>query len=239
MGYEVLPTGSDPVSKRTTRLTTIESGRSESDTYSGPTAAIVALEAQIAAAGIIASGVASLEFSEQGNGRATLVAVKAPVRLGSEPADDGAIQELYGFDIVRDIRAAPYFSTLTDAQVIAVMTAFEAREAADAGWVALQLSLYKHLVHGQETFVDTAYEFRKTWVVESTKQLKAASANANTVQALPGLGATLRSLIDSLPSGEWLKKPTTVRSLGRSGWEVTITYQYSKKWSIIYGGTGP
>jgi hypothetical protein len=101
----------------------------------------------------------------------------------------------------------------------------------------LEQELFGHLVHGQETYIETAYEFRQTWVVESTKALKLASSNANTVQDLPPLGKTLENLIDSLPSGEWLKKPTTCRSLGKNGWEVTVTYQYAKKWSVIYGGS--
>jgi Tfp pilus assembly protein PilN len=64
-----------------------------------------------------------------------------------------------------------------------------------------------------------------------------ASANPNTVTALPRLSNALNKLIDSLPTGEWLKKPTTVQNAGRKGWTVTLTYQWAPQWSIIYGGT--
>jgi hypothetical protein len=44
-------------------------------------------------------------------------------------------------------------------------------------------------------------------------------------------------LIDDLPKGEWLKKPTVVQSAGNGFFTVRVTYLWAKKWSVVYGGS--
>jgi hypothetical protein len=57
------------------------------------------------------------------------------------------------------------------------------------------------------------------------------------VQDLPEMSSRLKNQIDALPTGEWLKKPTQVRYLGKEGTDVSLEYQWAPKWSVIYGGT--
>lgn len=232
---EKLPSSAVGYDIRTDRVTTPDGAAVTTSTYSGPKAEVEALEAQLLASAA-QLGIASLSYSEL-NGRATLTTALERVVISSDPGDDGSVQELYAVDVVRDIRTAPFFSTMTDAQVDAVTTARDNQQALDSGWTALQKALFGHLARGQDTYIDTAYEFRQTWRTTSTKQLAAASSNPNTVQPLPRLTATLKRLIDALPAGEWLKKPTIVQSNGRAGWTVTLIYQWAKEWSVIYGGS--
>jgi hypothetical protein len=152
------------------------------------------------------------------------------------------VQELYAVDVVRDIKAAPYFAALLDNEAADVQASWDNRLTTDkiknyATWNNLQKALFGHMTHGQESYTETAYEFRQTFQTTSTKVLKASTANPNTVQTLPELTRSLQNLVDAMPTGEWLKKPTTVNYAGRKGWTVSKTYLWAPKWSVIYGGT--
>jgi hypothetical protein len=171
---------------------------------------------------------------------------------------DQAVQELNAADEVKSIYSAPYFRAL-DVDIIAhVRAVFEAqlkpveedaattaydilagdgstwglREAGGKAW-----QLLGHLKIGQETYTDTVYEFVKTWRTSSTGTLRIASSDANTVQKLPALSGVMSRLIDDLPDGEWLKKPTVVQSAGNGFFSVRVTYLWAKKWSVVYGGS--
>ncbi len=148
-------------------------------------------------------------------------------------------QELYGVDVGRDIYSAPYFESMTNAQLMAVRTAFESQDAdlIDPGWSTLQKRLFGHLAHGQEQYIETYYELRWTIKATSRRLLNIDVATVNTVQALPTLADAMTKLIGTLPAGEWLYKPVQVASIGRNGWQVVRTWQWAKKWSVIYGGT--
>lgn len=160
------------------------------------------------------------------------------IRYRMKAIDDGdGLQELFGVDIVRDIYAADYFSSLTNAEIIAVREAFENREEMDGAWSQLQKRLYGHLNHGQESYTDTYYELRLSWNTTSDRNLQISADNPNTVQPLPTLKPALQNLIDGLPSGEWLKKPAHVVSAAKQGWQVQLSYIWAKEWSVIYGGT--
>lgn len=186
---------------------------------------------------LFTSGIASLLYRSS-NGRGTLtVNYGRTSSTGSIDMFEDGVQELNAVDVVRDIKAAPYFEALSNAQMSYVQAAWDARLGADHLVGDLSKSLYGHMSHGQESYIETAYEFRQAFQTTSTKRLKAATSNPNTVQELPDLSPTLSSLIDSLPDGEWLKKPTTVQYAGRNGWTVSLTYQWAPKWSVIYGGT--
>ncbi len=169
-----------------------------------------------------------------GKGRGNLEIV---YRQLVETTDVDGTQELYGVDISRDMYSAPYFESLTNAQVIDVRRVFEMQGAPDAEWSQLQKRLFGHLAHGQEQYTDNYYELRWTSKTTSRQLKKINVANVNTVQPLPTLAPALTNLIDTFPSGEWLYKPVQVVSIGRNGWQVVRTWQWAKKWSVIYGGT--
>lgn len=181
----------------------------------------------------LSAGVSSLAYNES-LGRASLT-----ISFDREDSDTRnlGVQELYAADIIKDIKSAPYFSSLTNKEVSDVQAAWDNREGPSTSWTALQEKLYGHMAHGQESYVETVYEFRQTFQTSSTSRLQAASADPNTVQQLPTLNNTMANLINGLPSGEWLKKPVSVMYAGRKGWTVTVVYQWAKKWSAIYGGT--
>lgn len=189
------------------------------------------------------SGIACLSYSES-SGRASLtVSYNRTASLFESIGTDDEIQELSAFDIIRDIKSAYYFSPLTNDQVIAVDKAFQNRWTQAeipgyASWNDGQKSLLSHMAHGQESYIDTAYEFRRTFTTNSNKLLAISADNPNTVTTLPELTPTLKRLISTMPTGgEWLKKPTTLTYAGRRGWIVTETYQWAKAWSVIYGGS--
>lgn len=201
------------------------------------TGTVAAIEERLAyykaSAGSFNTNIVSIAYKAS-NGRASITVEFERVdyefgRLG--------VQELYAVDVVRDIKAAPYFKTLTNDEASAVQSAWEARSGIDSAWNELQKSLYGHMARGQESYIETAYEFRQTFQTSSNKRIKIATSDPNTVQELPKLTRTIDNLVDDMPDGEWLKKPTTVQYAGRKGWTVSATYQWAPKWSIIYGGT--
>lgn len=152
-------------------------------------------------------------------------------------SEEYGIQELRAYDLEKDIRLAPYFAALTSAQLDAVALRWEEHNGIVAAWGDLQKALYGHLTHGQESYIETVYEFTQSFRTNAQKALNKAASNPNTVQPLPTLSPVMQKLIDSLPAGEWLKKPTQVSYAGTHGFVVTQTYQWAAKWSVIYGGT--
>ena len=237
MAPEILPPSSDGLETSLTRVTIPNESEMETKTVSGTRAAVIAEERnRIGAAA--AEKIASLTYREH-LGRGVLDIQYTRIALDTNPIDGDSIQELYGVDIVRDIVTAPYFKELTTKLINPVVAQYEKRDPVIAGWNDLQKSLFGHLVHGQDSWVETRYELRQTWLVASTTALNVAASDANTVVTGPviEINATLKNLIDSLPEGQWLKKPIQVQQAGKRGWIVTLTYQWAKEWSIIYGGT--
>jgi len=234
---EILPSGPG-VDEAITRLILPGQGRTETLVYTGPRASIEAIETETVERQRVGAitNVASIQTVLDNRGRGTLTITRELLASDSTSERDGT-QELFGIEIVRDISTAPYFASLSNAQIIAVRDLFEQREAADGGWSTLQKRLYGHLAHGQESYTETAYEFRQSWTTSSTTAITRAATGVNTVQALPPLSGTLRRLVSQLPAGEWLKKPTTVTSAGRRGWTVSLHYQWAPQWSVIYGGS--
>jgi len=177
--------------------------------------------------------------SRTARGRGSVSAVYERVIATFAEPDTTNTQELSAVDVLRPIYLADYFSTLTNANILDVRKYVDDQAAADSGWSTLQKRLYGHLMRGQEEYYETAYVFRETFVSTSEYQLRVASSNPNTVVTLPDLGWKMQSLIDALPSGEWLKRPTVVRYLGRDGFEVSVIYGGSftgEKKSAKHGG---
>jgi len=233
------PSTADGLESRLDRTYIPFEGDSEAEVYEGELAAVLAREATLRAqigAGAI-QNVESLVTSES-RGRGTLTINYARRLIQGVETDDGT-QELYGIDVVRAIELAPYFATLTNAQIKDVKDWLNQADSVDPkpAWNALGLALWGHYIHGQDTYTETAYELRITRQVSGGKQLGVAAANPNRVVTLPRLSASLSRLISALPAGEWLKKPIGVQSAMRRGWTVTESYQWAPQWSVIYGGT--
>ena len=235
MSVEILPASSDGLETTLTRVTIPGNSTVETKIVTGTRAAILVEEADRIAASA-EEGISGLTYREQ-KGRGTLDIQYSRMAVVSNPIDGDSIQELYGVDIVRDILTAPYFKSLTTNEISDIMKLYEARDGLGSGvYSDKEKTLYGHLMHGDDSWVETRYEFRQTWQVSSTKELNQAASNPNTIQALPALNSTMQKLIDSLPEGQWLKKPIQVQQAGRRGWVVSLTYQWAKQWSIIYVG---
>ena len=152
--------------------------------------------------------------------------------------DVDGLQELLAIDVVRPIYAAPYFNTLTYDEIAAVRVSVENGDTTvTAAWSDLQDTLFRHIVMGRAKYYETAYVFRRTFRASAGEVLKKKTNENNTVVTLPKLAATIQALIDTLPDGEWLKRPTQVRYLGREGWDISEEYLWSPAWSVVYGGT--
>ena len=174
------------------------------------------------------SNLASIGY-ESNRGRARLI-----MRYVRENQD---IEELYAVDVLRDIALAPYFQTLSNAEVLAVRTVFNNQTAEDDAWSALQKTLYKHLIFGVESYIDKQFILRTSTFTSSAKEVAADFSALNTVVTAPTLSSNMTRLIASLPTGEWLQGPTSAEHLGRGRWRIENEVQWAKKWSVIYGGT--
>lgn len=237
---EILPSTAAPYSTIIDETETPNDGVIRVVTHEGEINAIDALRLSYRAqAMLFTSGIASLLYRSS-NGRGTLtVNYGRTASTGSIDMFEDSVQELNAVDVVRDIKAAPYFESLSNAQMSYVQAAWDARLGADHLLGDLSKALYGHLAHGQDSYIETAYEFRQAFQTNSTKRLQAAASDPNTIQSLPSLSPSLKALIGSLPTtGQWLKKPTTVQYAGRNGYTVSQTYQWAPKWSVIYGATG-
>lgn len=174
------------------------------------------------------SNLASIGY-EANRGRARLM-----IRYVRENQD---IEELYAVDVLRDIALAPYFESLSNAEVLAVRTVFNNQTAEDATWSTLQKTLYKHLIFGVESYIDKQFILRTSTFTSSAREVATDFSALNEVVTVPTLSSNMKRLIASLPAGEWLQGPTSVEHLGRGKWRIENEVQWAKKWSVIYKGT--
>jgi hypothetical protein len=181
-------------------------------------------------------GLAQVSYSNA-EGRSRVVA-----EFARNDDDVTIVEELLGIDLVRNIYAAETFRTLTDDQLSAVMLATESR-AKDAeingysSWSAKQKELRYQMMHGQESYYETAFLLRIRKQGVRSSKLRGAFAGINTVVDLPALSAGMREIVGTLPDGEWLYKPPQVGYIQRGIWNVSTEYHWAKKWSVVYGGT--
>ncbi len=152
------------------------------------------------------------------------------------------VEELLSVDVVRHISAAVLFRDLTDDEVAAVLDATENR-LADADiegyddWSVNQKELRWQMLHGQESYFETAFVLRVKKQGVRSSALRGIFTNINTVVSVPKLSAGMKELVGTLPAGEWLYKPPQVQYVQRGVWSVESEWHWSAKWSIIYGGT--
>jgi hypothetical protein len=256
MAIEKLPTTADGTEETVTETDTPDFGRQTVREFTGPTAELQTLRDAYKAQTGIDGTVGSLELRTS-RGRGSLRVNFQRVWEQIDPLDQ-SVQELNAFDVVRPIYTSAYFRTetapliasvrdaaeqqLTPAEVEEVAAIYDAAAGGGQTWgtrasAGKAWQLLGHLQLGMESYNETAYEFVQTWRSTSTAQLKIASSNPNTVQTLPALSGVMARLIDSLPTGEWLKKPTTVTSVGNGIFAVRVSYLWAVKWSVVYGGT--
>jgi hypothetical protein len=237
---EILPSTSDGIEESTTYQWTPDQGEQQIDTKTGAASDLLPLYEQEKIAALFSSTISGIGLQTQ-RGRGTLTVTNARViDQGQDPIIAGGLQELIGVDVVLPIYRAPYFQTLTTAEVAEVRTAIEDGLTNPEGVVSggnKAYQLFGHLLLGYDSYYETAYLFRRTFRTSRSQQVQLAASNPNTVQNLPQLSTTLQNLIDTLPVGEWLKRTVDVRYLGREGWDVSDSYLWAPKWSIVYGGT--
>jgi len=238
---EILPTSSDGLETTTQKTWTQDRGEEIVTRTTGDRASVEAVYEAEKLTAPFDSDVAGLNFNAE-RGRGTLTITNAKTLGTAVDPTTGGLQELLGVDVVRPIHMAAYFSDLTAAQVAMARTLVADGASDPVGHFSgpnatLAYQLFGHLVRGYDSYYETAYLFRQTFKTSSGKQVRLAASNQNTVQALPALSQTLLKLIDSLPSGEWLKRPTECRYMGREGWDLSIEYLWAPEWSVVYGGS--
>ena len=188
------------------------------------------------------NGVRQVTFSNA-TGRTRVIA-----RFAREDIDGGTgdgvtiIEELLGLDVIRAIHSAPDFAALADDDIAEVLLAAESRlKEADiegyAAWVAAKKELRWQILHGQESYYETAFVLRIKKQGVRSSALQGVFADINQVVAVPGLSAGMTELVGTLPAGEWLYKPPQVEYAGRGIWSVSSEYWWAAKWSKVYGGT--
>ena len=243
-GPEFAPSIEDGISVEESEVTIPGVSVTKTRVESGPTTSIETNAAAFLAAND--STIASVS-TRTGNGRGSLtVEYTRNTILLDELGEQEEVQELISVDSIRDLRQAPYFAitaptvnlyAMTNSEILEVDTAIDNREAATTSWNNGQKVYYGHRARGFDTYLETVYEFRNSKQVTSQKILNASVDNPNTKQDLPQLSSTMKRLINSLPTGEWLKKPTSIISSGDRGWTVSQVYQWAPELSVIYGGS--
>lgn len=205
--------------------------------------------------GIPGNNIREVRFTND-NGRGVIIAQfarKNDETVSGIPGDMVVVEELYGVDIVRDIRAAPYFCTggtgaVTDDNAVVVTKAadLKLKEAeitlancglAWASWTDGMKQLRYHLLHGNESYYETGFILRRSMQGLITSQLKQTFSDLNKVVAAPTFKSDMDNLIYALPEGEWLHKPPQVEYVGGGKWNVQEEWHWAEKWSVVYGGT--
>lgn len=242
MAREILPTTSDGVEVEVNKNWTVDRGEETVTTKTGPRDTIAALyedEKLQATYDGLKSGVSF----RSSRGRGTLTTTDARLIANApDPATDDGMQELLGIDVIMPIYRAPYFADLATSDIALARKLVDDGVQDPTGYFSgatttKAYQLFGHLILGMTTYYETSYLFRRSYRSSSSKQVRLAASNQNEVVDLPRLSSTLKNLIDELPDGEWLKRPTQCRYLGKNGWDVSDEYLWAPEWSIVYGGS--
>lgn len=240
MAAEILPTGNDGIETKTTKSWTPDRGEEVSTVKTGTAAALEASYQSEKTAAAFNSAISDITL-DLSKGRGTLTIKNARTISTAPDPTTGGNQELLSVDVARAIFLAPYFAAVTSKQVAQIRRMIDDGIDDPTGYFSTNATLcyrlFAHMVGGYESYYETAYLFRRSFRTTSSKVVRVAAGNINTVQTLPALSRTLTNLIDSLPAGEWLKRPVQCRYQGRDGWDIVEEYLWSPKWSIVYGGT--
>jgi len=251
-GTQTLPTDAPTWIK----VYTSGSGEVETNEWAGEKSDILTKYEELKADAEAGENIASLEASGN-NGRSKLIARFGRTgSISSEYGDDVTIiEELYAVDVVKDLRASPYFSTaatkLTDDQVSWVQTCVdnqwseadittEGDAVSRNNWAAYTDSMKElryHLLHGHDSYFETGFILRRSLYGVRTSVIEGSFTGINTVVAAPTFASQMDTLIAALPAGEWLYKPPAAEHLGKGKWRISLEWHYAAKWSKVYGGT--
>jgi hypothetical protein len=243
MATEILPTG-DGIEETISKNWAPDKGEETITTKTGPVDTIEDLyDADlISASDNPNAGITNVTLRKsRGRGELSTTGIRVMTSSFTGFGSEEGLQELLAIDVLRPIWAAPYWGEQElDAPYIAQVRVWveNGNTEADPEWSkAAQETLFNHIITGIDTYYETAYVFRRTFRASSTTLKKYEIDDLNTVVQLPKLSKTLENFIDKIPEGEWLKRPTQFRFLGREGWEISEEYLWAPQWSIVYGGT--
>jgi hypothetical protein len=158
-----------------------------------------------------------------------------------EVTDKEVNEELLQVPVNRPIYFSAYFRTLSVGEVAEVRRAHE-DGALDvvSTWAAKQKQLFGHLIQGYDQYEEIYYTLRRTYPATGEEtQTSIGFDKANVVvTAPPSFSQRMQNMLDKLPTGEWLRRPTTIRNLGgMAGFEIREEYTLAPAWSVVYGGT--
>jgi hypothetical protein len=182
---------------------------------------------------------ASLEYNNR-SGRATLI---ASYGLGSSvtPVGDtsNSVEELYAVAMTIGLALHPFFDDLSNSdRAEATKLASEKNVSVPpSAWSAKKKFLFQSIMEGEDMAYVPSFVLRKQYATTKDSRVKSLFTDVNTVVAAPKLSAHMTQVLNTLPTGEWLKMPATSSYIGRGWWQIGEEYQWATRWSIIYGGT--
>ena len=202
-----------------------------------------------------ASGIRGMTKTIGGNRAATLVCRFERADSG-QPESVTTIEELWAQDVIRPVEYAPYFTTaaatkLDDDDISWVMmcvdeqwedaeiNAAAVREGKTAftAWTDSMKELRYHVLHGQDSYLETTFLFRRSLYGIRESQMQGVFGHINEVVDAPIFSTDMSKLVKTLPTGEWMYRCPQVTHLGRGRWSVQAEFIYADKISAIYGGT--
>lgn len=215
-------------------------GRNVSWKYRGTSDQVEAKAAAIASTwALLGRQVSNVKYSTA-NGRGELEASFTRgdgVVAGGNP-ENGVVEELYGVDVIKDVRTAPAFESIGAYALNVVYSAWEGSLDEDSAWTDTQKLLYRMLSHGQESYIETAFVYRRTYFKATSDNLQLSFDGINRVDAdFSGLTSRMKKLIKALPTGEWMKKPPQTEYVSGGVFRLAQDWMWAEKWSNLYGGT--
>lgn len=178
-----------------------------------------------------------------GRGNATLTVTQATQQsITATDVENGVetVYEMFPNEFTKRVEQAPYFDTLTAAQIAQVYQSYNAGIlSTDTGFTSKQLDLMKLLERGTTEYFATGYVLRVTKTVSGRANVQASFTDVNRVVTPNVNNGTIATLIGALPTGEWIKRAPVVRRVNRVKWLIVYEYWWSETWSAaLYGGTG-
>lgn len=231
---EILPAGKDGTELEEAYEFTVERGERYTATYTGTAAELKdTYDQTVPQVSDGSTSIRSVTYRAS-QGRGTVV-----IASEDDPTTGNGVQELLGIDVIMPIYRAPYFESLTTETIAEIKIRFDEGISDITPYYSgtKEKQLFGHLVMGQTSYYETAYVLRRTYNTSNAAAVKLVANDQNTVVELPELAFSIQSLVNTLPSGEWLKRPVQCRYAARSGWVVSDEYQWAPKWSVVYGGT--
>ncbi len=156
---------------------------------------------------------------------------------------DNVEWELLGSDLEKPLVAHGFFDSFGDDtlknELNEAAKAVKEATPKDGAWGIEAKVLYDMLSNGTEAYVLTRYVLRKTIKVARSSLVQASLTNVNKVEAPTGVPTDLFEIPDEQGDGtiEWLKKPPSVRALGKGKYSIEQEW-WGGQWSeILYDGT--